>query len=304
MGEPMDRSVRPIRVHTGRRITYLVLAAVPLLSLAGCGIGERPLLASGDGDPAGNPAVWFLDPDKMPGPESTAVKILVGEADCSNGEGAAGNMFPPVVKITDDKVLIGVETRPRGDATCPSHPLAPLTVQLGEPFGQRTLVDANTSADEEYEITPTELYGQDVVVPPFEAEPPKTAGDADEGWPNHAMSSADVRAIECVSVYPEELGQRANAFDATITSVDLLAYKPDAGARPARVTMSVHEVLAGPERTTVTMRTWDFMLPARPREAVGVRVLAAAGPTLDLMACGYTRVFSQEDAEVWDAAFD
>lgn len=114
----------------------------------------------------GQPGVWFLSPEQLPTKDATSVHLLVAEVGCASGEGAAGRMLPPVVTFDGHKVVIGVETRPRGDATCPSHPLASLTVQLGEPLGNGTLVDANGSFDDDLIVPPSVQYGQAVVVPP------------------------------------------------------------------------------------------------------------------------------------------
>jgi len=92
--------------------------------------------------------VWFLSPrDELP-PDTTEVEIQVAEVGCASGEGAAGRMLPPRVQVSDQAVTIWVETKPRGDATCPAHPLAPLSVSIGEPLDSRVLIDGYGRVDD------------------------------------------------------------------------------------------------------------------------------------------------------------
>lgn len=130
-----------------------------------------------------------------------------------------------------------------------------------------------------------------------EAAPVGVSGD----WPDPRPPVAG----SCVSRYPDRLAESAVAFDATVVSV-AVAERPvegDAHAHRARLGLAVHEVLAGSARTKVTMRAWDFMLPRDPRSMVGLRILASAGDTLDLRACGYSRPYSRSDAEQWRTVF-
>ena len=55
----------------------------------------------------------------------------------------------------------------------------------------------------------------------------------------------------------------------------------------------------------VTMHTWDFSAPesSDPWDPTGIRILAAASETLDVMSCGFTRLYTPEDAESWDTLF-
>lgn len=119
-------------------------------------------------------------------------------------------------------------------------------------------------------------------------------------WPN---PDPNPPAISCAYRYPDDLQDRANAFDATVVDVDLGKYSEDAGARPATLTVSLNEVFKGPQKSSVVMKTWDFSLPPRPERVVGVRILAAAGEALDLMSCGFTRPYSQSDADRWRELF-
>ena len=129
--------------------------------------------------------------------------------------------------------------------------------------------------------------------PPSSSDP---SPEGKSGWPK--LGGA---AIECVYDYPEDLVERPIAFDGTVETVLFGAEDEDAGARPARVEMRVNEVFRGDIDGFIVMNSWDFMVPGE--EIVGTRVLAAAGHTLDLMACGFTRPYTTEDADMWRSTF-
>lgn len=111
------------------------------------------------------PAVWFLPAGSTMDPAATSVQVLVEERGCTSGEGAAGNTAEPVVEVTDTEVRIAVSTNIRkGPQNCPGAPLAPLVVDLAQPVGSRTLVDAHGTLDDDI-APPDQRYG-DIVVPP------------------------------------------------------------------------------------------------------------------------------------------
>lgn len=144
--------------------------------------------------------------------------------------------------------------------------------------------------------TPPATASPSAAVPALSTMKPGTAGD----WPDLRPASA----ASCYVQYPDDLGDRANAFDATVTAVTIGEYDNNAGMRPATVELAVHEAFAGPERQTVVLRTWDGFLPSPDAQAaVGLRVLAAAGDTLDLMGCGFTRPYNAAEADDWRTAF-
>ncbi|MCD4534446.1 PASTA domain-containing protein [Nocardioides sp. cx-169] len=106
-------------------------------------------------------------------------------------------------------------------------------------------------------------------------------------------------AISCVYTYPEDLPERAQAVAGTVTEVRLGGDDSDAGATAATVTLAVDEWFRGESGPTVVLHTTDLMLPDRPQDAVGVKILAAFGPTRDMMACGFTRSWDEKTARAW-----
>lgn len=135
-----------------KRADDATTAAVVAAALASLG-RDAPIsvdLGADDRDPATTePAVWFLPAGFVPDPSATSVEVLVGEQGCTSGQGASGNTADPAVDVTGSEVRIAVSTYIRkGSQSCPGHPLAPLVVELGQPLGNRTLVDVNGTIDD------------------------------------------------------------------------------------------------------------------------------------------------------------
>ncbi len=102
------------------------------------GCQPRVALASGLGA-----AVWAFDPDQ-PEPDATTqvFDALVTEMSCNSGQPADGRIVGPQVIATADTVLVVFAVRPRpGGHDCQGNPAARVTVDLGEPLGNRALLD-------------------------------------------------------------------------------------------------------------------------------------------------------------------
>ncbi|HVE97972.1 MAG TPA: hypothetical protein VNA12_02205 [Mycobacteriales bacterium] len=194
----------------------------------------------------------------------------------------------PRVMADDDRVEISLAMRPADPepspppgvvAGCPAMGLsATVEAALDQPLGDRAVHDMS-------------VFPYRVAL--------GSSGSHAGSWPDPRVGPA----VSCVSEYPDRLAENEHAFDATVTGVHVGPRDEDAAASPATLTLDLHEVFTGPDRPSETMRTWDFMLPEEPQDAVGVRLLVAAGETLDLKGCGYTRPYSAADAEQWREAF-
>ncbi|HWH31840.1 MAG TPA: hypothetical protein VNU01_04145 [Egibacteraceae bacterium] len=105
--------------------------------------------------------------------------------------------------------------------------------------------------------------------------------------------------------YPDDLPEQPVALDGTILSVQREAYDEDAAGAPVTVELRVNEAFRGDLGDTLTVRTWDFTNPgASPGpDPLGVRLLAAMTDSRDLMACGFTRPYSEQGAQAWREAF-
>lgn len=86
---------------------------------------------------------WELDPDHpAPGPDATTVHVLVRERACASGRAMGDRLNDPVVLADDSQVAITFSAVPSsGGQDCPSNPATAVAVDLGEPLGDRRLVD-------------------------------------------------------------------------------------------------------------------------------------------------------------------
>lgn len=99
-----------------------------------------PRLADGAGDDQADVRLAAA-----PTPEDTELQLLVMERRCASGRSADGRIDLDELTLTADEVRVRISVRPPpGDAhTCPSNPWTPYTIDLGEPLGGRTILDAN-----------------------------------------------------------------------------------------------------------------------------------------------------------------
>lgn len=78
----------------------------------------------------------------IPSPEGTAIRLLVTEESCASGREMGDALLGPQIIETDDAVLVAfAAVSPIGPAECPGNPSTPVTIELSQPLGQRTLYD-------------------------------------------------------------------------------------------------------------------------------------------------------------------
>ena len=83
-----------------------------------------------------------LDRNSPPNPEDAAIQALVTEESCASGREMGDALLGPQVIETDEAVLVAfAAVSPIGPADCPGNPSTPVTIQLSQPLGQRTLHD-------------------------------------------------------------------------------------------------------------------------------------------------------------------
>lgn len=89
----------------------------------------------------GSTAVWTVDDTAPPRADSDSFKALVTRVECSGGQ--TGEVLEPQVIVEGERIVVTftVAPLPEGGYPCPGNDQVPYTVQLGEPIGQRTLVD-------------------------------------------------------------------------------------------------------------------------------------------------------------------
>lgn len=104
-------------------------------------------LASCAGDDAGDAAKWSLQSQTSTGPATTlkpemsTFTAYVERLGCSGG--VTGTVLDPQIALRDHEVVITftVDALPDGPQLCPGNDQVAVEVDLGEPIGNRTLVD-------------------------------------------------------------------------------------------------------------------------------------------------------------------
>lgn len=88
-------------------------------------------------------AEWAWGGPGAPDPTTQVFEALVTERACASGKSADGRIVGPVIVKSGDAVLVIFGVRPLGGEfqTCPSNPSSRVTVDLGEPLGDRRLLD-------------------------------------------------------------------------------------------------------------------------------------------------------------------
>ncbi|MEM9203138.1 MAG: hypothetical protein AAGC53_15885 [Actinomycetota bacterium] len=125
-----------------RRLRLLASSAV--LAAASCGSGS------------GDPAVWAVDPADPPTESSESFTALVMRVGCAGGR--TGEVLEPTVDIGDDEIIIVFTVAAiSGDQECPGNDVARVVVEVGEPIGDRPLVDGTCRAG----VAPAGLCGPD-----------------------------------------------------------------------------------------------------------------------------------------------
>ena len=142
------------------------LAVLTLVLVAACGTTtpsavpspppSEPPSAEPSGAAAGD-ATWWVDTALIPlAPETTEIKGFVVETACASGQSPEGRVNDPVIQYTAESVTVTFTiVPPPGDAQdCPSNPEFPVTVTLGEPLGERALLDGGSTPPRDATTTP------------------------------------------------------------------------------------------------------------------------------------------------------
>lgn len=97
--------------------------------------------ACGSDDGAGDTAIWEIEDASPPTSESTAFTASVTRLGCASGE--TGEVQEPDVAIEAERVVVTftVEALSGGDYDCPGNDWVPFQVDIGEPLGDREIVD-------------------------------------------------------------------------------------------------------------------------------------------------------------------
>ncbi|MBW3562880.1 MAG: hypothetical protein KY437_10335 [Actinobacteria bacterium] len=80
-----------------------------------------------------------------PSPDDREVRLAVFERACASGRSADGRVEVVRQTLTDDQLRLVVGVRAASGAQeCPGNPATPVTIELDDPLGERTVVDATT----------------------------------------------------------------------------------------------------------------------------------------------------------------
>jgi hypothetical protein len=101
----------------------------------GNGIGEPDVVQSGE------TATWRISNPTSLGRYSTSIEVVVTRLGCSSG--VTGETLAPVVTYKSEQNAIRIDVEPFGGgaADCQGNDAVPVTVQLDQPLGERTLID-------------------------------------------------------------------------------------------------------------------------------------------------------------------
>lgn len=141
LDEPLDRGRGGIRTHASRTLERITGATnVPdgtwlLMSSGAC---AQRLVADED---SGDADLTLRD---APSPSDTSIDLLVHERACASGQSAEGRIRLLELDETPEEVRLRIGVRPPdGNQACPANPPTPFTIDLGEPLGERDIVDAS-----------------------------------------------------------------------------------------------------------------------------------------------------------------
>lgn len=106
-------------------------------------LGDRTVVGA-----TGGLAVWTIATDAPTAATSQTFTAQVRRLDCSSG--STGTVLPPAVEFGPTSVVVTftVEPLPPGEYTCPPNDEVGYLVSLGEPIGNRELVDGACRTDQ------------------------------------------------------------------------------------------------------------------------------------------------------------
>ena len=89
-------------------------------------------------------ATWALAPGQDIGPDTTEFVAMVTELACASGQSSEGRIIGPQLEhfVNERTLTVTFQVRSLdGVQACPGNPPTPVRVVLGEPLGDRRLLD-------------------------------------------------------------------------------------------------------------------------------------------------------------------
>ncbi len=104
-------------------------------------------------------AAWDLRTPQKVTPDSTSLDVDVYRLECSGG--TTGTVEEPNVTYEPERILIRglLSDLPDGSYTCLGVSPAPATIELSEPVGNRTIMDASCLEEDNTDLTGCEDQG-------------------------------------------------------------------------------------------------------------------------------------------------
>ncbi len=157
----MERAVRRMRPRHMQRV--VVLGAAVMFLATACIVesdtptegeaGERPDTASPTSAHVGDAAVWRVTRSTRLDASSTRFRAEVTRLACNSG--VTGAVLAPTVEVVQTEIVViyaVAADRPEG-GDCQSNDWVPYLVDLGEPLGERALVDGECLSGDEAPTT-------------------------------------------------------------------------------------------------------------------------------------------------------
>jgi hypothetical protein len=135
-----DRDDEPCAAHTRRVVERGVTLRRLLGTMTALGCLTACGFSSHADDEPGDPAVWYVVADQNLRPNSTGFMVTVTRTGCSSG--VQGEPERPVIDAGVDTITITFRIDPHiSSGTCEGTPGVVYRLHLGEPLGERDLVD-------------------------------------------------------------------------------------------------------------------------------------------------------------------
>lgn len=99
-------------------------------------------------------ADWWIDPAGLPlGSTTRTIHGFLQEQACASGTSPEGRILGPWIEYRADAIVITYRVRVIG-GRCPSNPSYPVTIQLAEDLGSRSLLDGGVDPPRDAQVDP------------------------------------------------------------------------------------------------------------------------------------------------------
>jgi hypothetical protein len=157
-------------------------------------------------DVAGDAAVWHLAAAESLSAASDSFTAVVTRLGCSGG--VTGEVYEPDIAIGDSDIVVTFSVEPVDGGECPSNDEVPFVINIGEPIGERRLVDGACLDEGEAASTSFCEAGPERWSPPACATAP-TASDAAVAALADRVLNAPIHAVVDRLTFDLEMVERS-----------------------------------------------------------------------------------------------